>query len=394
VSKIEEFKGSKKGTNHKNAFIPERLRQVRIALGYSTIDFSEDIGVTRQALNQFETNRITPSYETLLKIEKTTNFPVDYFFKPILPVNDGPFLFRANRTSLKKTKEFSRFIVQQMKESYDFFSEYLDFTPVNVPLLEFDVNSSLDEIEDIAVALRKHWGLGLGPISHVYRLLENNGIIISQLDKRLDKIDAFSQWKDGRPFVLVGSQEFTACRLRLNAMHEFGHILLHTDAEYEERANKDAEFYDVLESQAFRLAGAFMFPRESFLDELFSTSLPHLIELKQRWGVSLAFIVRRCKELEIISDSKYETLMRQIKKFGKMEPLDDKIEKEQPRALNQAANLLMEHGVKTRQEILSGHKLPRTLAESIIGVEPGFFSEHIPEEKIVEFRSKSQNKAN
>lgn len=377
--------------NLQQQFVPDRLRQLRIALGYSTIDFSERIGVTRQALNQFETKRITPSYETILKIESVTGFPANYFYKPLTQTSEGPFLFRANATSLKKTKELSKFIIHRIEELNNYLSNYLDFTSVNVPSIEFDVSSSLDEIEDIAVAVRKYWGLGIGPISHVYRLLENNGVIISQLDKSLDKIDAFSQWRNGNPFILVGSKEFSASRLRLNAMHEFAHLLLHTDEEYEERANKDKEFYQKLESQAYRFAGAFLLPQESFLNEVYSTSLSHLIDLKQRWGVSLAAIVKRCKDLEIITDSRYETLIRQIKKYGKNEPLDDVMEKEKPTAFKQAITLIINHEVKTKQEILSDIRMPNSLLEQLLGVEQEFFTEKNLENNILPMKLKSNS---
>ncbi|MDY8046602.1 XRE family transcriptional regulator [Paenibacillus polymyxa] len=373
-------------THIQQPFVPYRLRQVRIALGFSTIDFSDAIGVSRQALNQFETNRITPSYETMLEIESVTGFPTSYFYKPFSLANEGPFLFRSNATSLKKAKELSKFIMQQMQDVYDYYSNFIDFAQVNIPAVDFDVSSTLEDIEDIAVEVRKYWGLGLGPISHVYRLLENNGILIAQLNKRIEKIDAFSQWRNGRPFVLVGSKEFTVCRLRLNAMHEFGHLLMHTDGEYEERSNKDKEFYDQIEAQAYRFAGAFLLPRESFLDELYSTSLSHLIELKQRWKVSLAAIVRRCKDLEVITDSRYEMLMRQVKKYGKMEPLDDSIEKEYPSAFSQAANLILDHGVKTRGELVDELRIPANMAEFLTGVEEGFFTERSLESKVVKMK--------
>lgn len=335
-----------------------------------------------------------PGYETLQRIEAETGFPAGYFFKGISPTNEGPFLFRANRTSLKKTKEMSRFIMLQMQETHEYFSNFLDFKEPNIPLLEFDVNSNIEDIEELVVATRKFWELGLGPISHVFRLLENNGIVISRVKQRLDKIDAFSQWRNGVPFILVGSDEFSACRLRLNAMHEFAHLLLHTDAEYEEKANTSKEFYDLLEQQAYRFAGAFLLPRESFLDELYSTSLQHLIDLKQRWGVSLAAIVRRCKDLEVITESRYELLMRQIKKHGKTEPLDDVIERERPTVFSQAADMISEHGIKTPQEMLNDMRLPRGLLETIIDVEEGYFSEKPAAGKVVNLRAFNKNKSN
>ncbi|WP_339787035.1 XRE family transcriptional regulator [Paenibacillus sp. FSL R7-0313] len=375
-------------------FVPNRLRQVRLALGLSTIEFSDAIGVSRQALNQFETNRTTPGYDTMLEIESVTGFPTSYFYKPLPESNEGPFLFRSNVTSLKKAKEMSKFLMQQMQDTYDYFSNYIDFAKVNIPSVDFDVNSSIEDIEDVAVDLRKYWGLGLGPISHVYRLLENNGVMIAQLNKRIDKIDAFSQWRNGRPFVISGAKEFSSSRLRLNAMHEFGHLLLHTDVELEERANKDKEFYDRIESQAYRLAIAFLLPRESFLDEMYSTSLTHLIELKQRWKVSIAAMIRRCKDLEVITESRYETLMRQVKKYGKNEPLDDVMEKEMPVAFSQAAKLIISHGVKSSQEIANDLRIPEEMAETLTGVEEGFFSEKVLNSNVVEMKFRGAKRSN
>ena len=54
----------------------------------------------------------------------------------------------------------------------------------------FQVSSeSDDDIENIAIALRRHWKMGLGPIPNIVRLLESKGILVLPLPDAVDKVD-------------------------------------------------------------------------------------------------------------------------------------------------------------------------------------------------------------
>lgn len=51
------------------------------------------------------------------------------------------------------------------------------------------------------MALREHWGLGKGPIDNLINVVQKNGIMVSKMLLRLNKLDAFSVWFDNKPFI-------------------------------------------------------------------------------------------------------------------------------------------------------------------------------------------------
>ena len=119
-------------------------------------------------------------------------------------------------------------------------------------------------------------------------------------------MDAVSRWQAGRPFILYSSQVESGPRCVFNLAHELGHIFLHAGVEV------DSRNIDVIESQANRFAGAFLLPRETFPREVVSTSIKYFTYLKERWGVAIAAMVYRCKDLHLLSKSQHGYLMRQM----------------------------------------------------------------------------------
>lgn len=65
-------------------------------------------------------------------------------------------------------------------------------------------------------------------------------------------------------------------------------------------------------------------------------------------------MIRRAKNLELISYDKYHALMRQMQKMGirKCEPLDDILVTAQPSLLKTAVEMLINDNVLTAKEIL------------------------------------------
>ena len=59
--------------------IPERIREAREARGFTGEAFAEAIGVSRQAVAQFETGQASPSGETMGRIIGETGQPISFF---------------------------------------------------------------------------------------------------------------------------------------------------------------------------------------------------------------------------------------------------------------------------------------------------------------------------
>ena len=74
----------------------------------------------------------------------------------------------------------------------------------------------MEDVEAAALSLRRHWGIGLGPISNVVALGENHGAVVVRLDMDSEKLDAFSRWNDldNKPYVILGTNKGAAARSR------------------------------------------------------------------------------------------------------------------------------------------------------------------------------------
>jgi Zn-dependent peptidase ImmA (M78 family) len=83
---------------------------------------------------------------------------------------------------------------------------------------------ALDEIEEIALSVRKHWGLGLGPLSNVLALLESKGIVLCHYELEGESVEAFSFWNGSRPFIFMASEKEAGVRRRYDLAHELGHL--------------------------------------------------------------------------------------------------------------------------------------------------------------------------
>lgn len=167
---------------------------------------------------------------------------------------------------------------------------------------------STDDIESCAVRVRRAWGLGLGPIPNVVKLLENKGIVVAFIPDDCHEVDAFSAWHDGRPLVFLVKHKESTSRTRFDAAHELGHLVMHADV---------AAGSPELERQANRFASAFLLPRDSFLPECPRTlNWPLFYELKQRWKVSVAALLKRAHDLECLSEASYRRAFMHLNQTG------------------------------------------------------------------------------
>src|SRR5690606_38887686 len=105
----------------------------------------------------------------------------------------------------------------------------------------------MEAIEQIASRLRKHWGMGMGPIPNMTKLLESKGVFILPIADAFHQVDAYSAWPGARPTIMLSFYK-SASRARFDAAHELGHLIMHEDTFPADTS---------VESQADRFASAF-----------------------------------------------------------------------------------------------------------------------------------------
>lgn len=339
------------------------------------------ICVTRQFISACESGEKSPDSETFTRMVDALEQPPAFFTTDNLSVfgEEKPKFFRKCGPETLRRNEaceiLGRWFVQTVKYSH----KYVNFPEVNVPeaTIANQVESySLEEIEHTAEVCRQEWGLGVGPISNVLALLESKGIAICRYEMENEKIDAFSFWNGERPFIFMASDKASVARHRYDLAHELGHLILHKWVEAEEL--KIPKILKRIEAEADTFSGAFLLPRHSFPNEVYTSRLDAFVELKKRWRVSIQSMIYRCRDLEIIDDDQFTNLYKQIsfRKWRTKEPLDDPtvMPLEQPKLLRRAVELILEGKRKHPDEVLSDLNFSAGLIEGFCNLPRGMFN--------------------
>ena len=371
-------------------FQPKRLQQARHLKRFTLEELGQAVDLTRQSLSQFERGERTPAPDTLKRLSESLSVPIEFFLRPMGEVESssrGLVYYRA----LKKTRDVIReqqraaAILDLCAALVDTLQEHIEYQAPSLPRLPDDVNPltlDLDSIEGIALATRQTLGLGLGPISDLTLLVENQSVIVAYVPLP-EGMDGLSTNFGDRPFIAVSSGA-TLARGRINVAHEYGHLILHHGLADEQ--DLDDETFNLVESQAWRFAGAFLLPQKSFLADVYSVSLDALSILKTKWGVSIAAMIQRLLDLGVIDREQQRYLRIQLaqRQWNKREP-GDELPRERARLLNRAAMFLQSEGELTLPQLASTSSMPMQFVADALEVDVASLLPPAPK-NVVQFR--------
>jgi Zn-dependent peptidase ImmA (M78 family)/DNA-binding XRE family transcriptional regulator len=377
-------------------FNGKRLEIARVYRGLGSGELADLVGLKRQTISMYESSKaVNPEVGTLHKISQALNFPIRFFLENnLIEAENSPTYFRSLLTTGKKYRREQEAKVYLVKGIYGYLSGYLKFRELNLPKLDQAMG-----IEDAAMALREYWGLGRKPIDNLTYIAESHGLVVFDFNSSTSDVDAFSHK------VQIGSKETfligysrnknIASRVHFDIAHELGHILLHNwdiDIENIEKA----EFKE-LEQEANNFASAFLLPREEFIADIgkYASNLSYYVEMKKRWKVSIAAMIRRSFNLNLINNDEYQRLMRSMQKKGirKQEPLDDVLITARPSLLRESVNLLINKKVVTPKIFLEELSLDCGITmysddiEELLGLKKGILKiEAIPPKLSLELK--------
>lgn len=370
----------------KDNFFGYRLREAREVRSFTVAQLAERVGVSKQAISQYESGKTAPTPENLFQISRVLDIPAQFFQRPkeVLEAAKTPLQFRSFKSATKADRMAAANKAEWLAEATDYLSTFVDLPINSLPDLaigEDFLNLTAPEIEEIAIETRRAWNIGSGPISNLARLLESRGIIIARL-AIAEKLDAFSFYRNKKPFIVLGRENTTFFRSRFDAAHELAHLILHANVDQEDLW--DNEKLKIIEkNHAHRFASAFLMPGESFKSEAKSLSMPFLLELKKRWGVSVQAIVFRMHNLNIITDETKTNFFRNYRN-RKFEPLDQDYPLEKPYLLTKVFEMLITEGLITPQDFTFKLGLNKTHAAEILGVDQKIF-ERTENGKLIDF---------
>ncbi|RBJ10510.1 hypothetical protein DRA43_02515 [Micromonospora provocatoris] len=174
---------------------------------------------------------------------------------------------------------------------------------------------------DAATEVRKEWSLPGGPVDRLVELIEEAGGLVLVRDLGTRELDAVTQWTAGDAPLFLLNRQAPADRFRFSLAHELGHVFLH------DQPGATA----VQEREADEFASEFLMPAVDVRRELKGgLDLHRLVELKQRWGVSMAAIARRAVTLGGITEWQYRNVMVEMSALGYRTQEPGEVERESP----------------------------------------------------------------
>ncbi len=357
-------------------FVGSRLAEARRARAISAADLAGISDVSAQSISKYENGRQTPRHDVVERFADKLSFPTEYFFRPIAERDPRPVFWRSKLSALSVDLDRALVRLEWLKELIDYLGGFFDYPELDLP--QFDIPDdptkiSTDFLEEAAQHVRAIWNVERGPLPDSLEKIEASGILVSRIHVGAEKVDAFSQWSDRFqiPFIVLSRDKASAARQRFDALHELAHILLHKNVNQTHLNNRAT--YKLLEQQADRFASFMLLPEQDFLDELYAPTLDGMLSMKERWGVSVAAMIMRCKSLDLVDDFSAKRLWMNYTRRGwrKGEPFDGKMEKEKPYLIRRSVEMLIDEGVKSAEDIAKALPFPREDLEEIADLEPG-----------------------
>jgi Zn-dependent peptidase ImmA (M78 family)/transcriptional regulator with XRE-family HTH domain len=305
--------------------IGERIRIARHAAGLSQRALAEKAGVSAMAVSKYERDLDIPGSGVLLRLAQALDVKTEYFLRPTTVTVSAPS-YRRKASLPRKQEQAIMAQIQEWLERYLAVESFFGGpTPFNLPAAMGRRMASLDDVEHIAVDLRREWNLGLAPIESVMEVLEDKGVKVGLVEGHEDFDGVRLQADDGIPVIVV-KRDSPGDRQRFNLAHELGHLVL------EPADGVDAE------KAAHRFAGAFLAPAQVARFELGerrqTLDFHELHLLKHKYGLSMQAWIYRARDLGVLSELAATRLFQEFRQRGwnRREP-GDQIEPEEPQRM-------------------------------------------------------------
>jgi Zn-dependent peptidase ImmA (M78 family) len=332
-----------------------RLRQRRLSLGYTLDDLREliikqGITISKASLSKYELNKSIPKATNLFYVAKALKVTPDYFLKE----TDFHIKWIAFRKTSKLTKTEEnriKYIAKEQVEANLFLSDIIDQPQSKTSLPEFNINS-LEEADSAADSLRENWKINNWPIDSLTNLLEEKSVFIVDVDSTKGFDGLSGKIDDDMPLIITIGHN-SVDRKRMSIAHELGHLVLKVNGLDEEKA-------------AFRFAAALLMPQKCIISILgkkrHNIDIRELLLIKEEYGISIQALIRRCFDLDIISENEYRRLNIYMRSNGmyKNEP-GNCTNKEVPIKIKSKLLRVISEGITTESEVFS--RFPNLSAE-------------------------------
>lgn len=292
-------------------------RKLRSMSMDEVVEVMGEYSVSKMAISKFERGLAAPSSQTLSAIAQAYKLPVSFFYGEQIDMSTIKFRYKNDSMPSDKQKQVELRIRLKIEECYHM--NLLAKIPNS-----FDASfkkplvCTYADAERAADLFRVKWQLGRQSIHSVYETLEENGFLVIEMKIDDEDLIGASTLIDNRiPVVVINLKaNATSERKRFTALHEAAHLVLSVKpaptitrssalAESQQTTHKPI----TVERLCHRFASAMLMPEDSLKRRLGekrdNVTLKELISIKNMYGISIAAVVHRLHDLEIIPDDVY-----------------------------------------------------------------------------------------
>lgn len=315
--------------------IGRNLKRIRLLKNLSLEKAGNLLNMSAPAVAKYEKGQIVPNSEKLIEFANAYSVKVLDLLKSYNTPEMKFNAFRKKQRLQGQNLELLKEIIQNKVADYLEVIELNEIKSSNIKLKKYSCDI-FEDAEDAADSFRKDYELSINqPISDLINILENLGIIIIQIDnsdERFSDFDGLSEIVNGIPIIVLLKDEDGA-RQRFTIAHELGHLVLNIKNEQLDE-----------EKMCNKFAGALLMPKNAVIKEFgnsrFNISYYELTAFKREYKVSMAAIVYRLKELNIISEYLFRKINISFSSngFKKKEPIQ--IEPEESYQFNKLVHKL------------------------------------------------------
>jgi Zn-dependent peptidase ImmA (M78 family)/DNA-binding XRE family transcriptional regulator len=333
--------------NHKRLSLARKRRRL------TGKGLAELAGVSAITVSRLENGENEPDAETVVRLAQALRYPQEFF------ADDDPEEIDTNAVSFRSLTKMSAkerdaalaagCLGLQLSDLVE-----NEFRLPNANLLDLSYET---DPEIAARSLRQFWGLGEKPIGNILGLLEVNGIRVFSLSEDTASVDAFSFWRNDKPFIFLNNFK-TAEHSNTDAIHELGHLVLHRHA--------GTQPSRAAEREANLFASAFLMPAADVKSRMSRfITVDTIISAKKRWRVSAMAMAYRLHTLGLISDWQYKSHCIELGRRGYRSSEPGGIERETSRVWQKILTQLWSER-RTKSDIANKLHIPLDELEGLI----------------------------
>lgn len=299
-----------------------RLREARVAAGFSQSDVARETGLSRPAISLIESGKRAVSSVELAEFVRLYRVSYDTLLGEDPPVKDAlrDGLMAFFRATAPLTTTAERWLAGEIEE-YERYAELerTVFGDQRFELPTYRVTEGLayEQGERLAWQERRRLGLGNSPVRSMIDLLEGEGVKVRITPFAVDGVSGCYLYSgEIGPCVLINENEQPS-RRRFTAAHEYAHFLVDR-AEAEAELCTYAKSSNHYEVRANTFAAAFLLPAVGVGEALHdrgkrvgdAIDAADAIDLAFRFGASYEAVLWRLRNLGLIAPRERDALAK------------------------------------------------------------------------------------